>query len=107
MEHPTAGEGNPRILGTGIAGSSRSRAIGAAGKCRSVPGFDLLDTLAEPGGSTVVVQEIPREAGVSVHGQMSCSLKKGKGPKTYIDPGTDAAPRSLALAPCGSIARRA
>ena len=54
----------------------------------------------------MVVQEIPREAGVSVDGQMSCSLKMGKGPKTHIDPGTDAATRSLALGPCRSIAGR-
>src|SRR5262249_49181240 len=66
MEHPTAGEGNVRMVGTGKPGSSRSRAVGASEKRRSVPGFDLLDTLAKPGGSTVVVQEIPHEAGVSV-----------------------------------------
>ena len=60
------------MVGIGAARSSsvlhdgsRKRARGAG---RS-PGFDLLDTLASPGGSTAVVREIPRVTGLSVSDQ--------------------------------------
>src|SRR5688572_7425656 len=56
-------------------------------KRRSAPGFDLLGTLAWPGGSTAVVLEIPREAGLSVIDLTPAPRRREKGYEDALRPG--------------------